>query len=354
MKQPFVRFGGMLLLATALAACSGMSQAVPTGPAQSPAQSSSKTQAVRPMVLNVDKSDRMIAATYVAGQPHIMPVRFKNPYAKVHAHSAVGYPLDMTCQTKKCPVMPSSTAYNVYVTPDGKTCATESCWGDPEEFLQALTGSPLAGVAQQYTGGDANAYTYGGSVAVKYKLAYSNTFYNNDLFTILVAAVKHFKAVGLTSQYHLFLPPGIDTCFDQYGICYSPDNLNSFYFCAYHSAVYAGKDSAGHPIYITYSVEPYQNAKVKINGKKYYACQDQVEPTGVNRLNSGTASTLSHESFEAWSDPLPNTGWFNSSYGMEIGDVCAYSFMANESMGGKSWYVQQEYSNTYHGCADTP
>jgi hypothetical protein len=93
---------------------------------------------------------------------------------------------------------------------------------------------------------------------------------------------------------------------------------------------------------------------VKINGKLYYGCQDQVEPPGTNRLQSGTASTLSHESFESWSDPLPNTGWFNSLYGEEIGDVCAYAFMANESMGGGNWYVQQEYSNTYHGCADTP
>jgi len=94
---------------------------------------------------------------------------------------------------------------------------------------------------------------------------------------------------------------------------------------------------------------------VKINGHKYYACQNTTGvPAGVNRLKSGTASTLSHESFEAWSDPLPNTGWFNSSYGEEIGDVCAYSFMANENLNGKTWYIQQEYSNTYHGCADTP
>lgn len=354
MKLLFARFGGTLLLATALAACSGTGQAIPTGPAQSPAQPSVALRASHPEVLRVDKSDRAIAGTYRAGQPHIAPVRFKNPFAKVHPH-AVGYPLDMTCQTKSCPVMPASTAYNIYVTPDGKTCATESCWGNPEEFLKALTGSQLAGVAQQYTGGDATKYTYGGSVAVQYHLAYSNTFYDNDLFTVLVAAVKHFKAVGLTSQYHIFLPPGTDTCFDQSAICYSPDNLSSFDFCAYHSAAYGGKDSAGHPIWIVFSVEPYQNAKVTVNGQKVYACQNTVGvPPGVNRLNSGTASTLSHESFEAWSDPIPNTGWFNAAYGEEIGDVCAYSFMTNEDLAGHHWYVQQEYSNTYHGCADTP
>jgi hypothetical protein len=348
MKQQFVRFGGVLFLAAALSACSGISQAVPTAPSQ-PSQSAARPQAMHGGVLTVTDLDRALARTFVGGQPHIMGTRLHNRFAHLRTHSAVGYPLDMTCQTKSCPVMSSSTAYNVYVTPDGKTCATEKCWGDPEEFLKALTGSPLAGVAQQYTNGAATAYTFGGSVAVKYHLAYSNTFYNNDLFTILAAAYKHFKATGLNAQYHIFLPPGIDTCFDQYGICYSPDNLNSFAFCAYHSAVQAAKG-----VYIVYSVEPYQNATVNVGGKKLYACQDQIEPKGVNRLQSGTASTLSHESFEAWSDPLPNTGWFNASYGEEIGDVCAYAFNANETMGGNSWYVQQEYSNTYHGCADTP
>ena len=350
MKQPFVRFGGALLLATALAACSGMSQTVPTGPVQSqPSQPAVQSQVMHGNVISVTDADRAMARSFVARAPHITPTRFKNPFAKLHSHAAVGYPLDMTCQTKKCPVMNASTAYNIYVTPDGKTCATEKCWGNPEEFLKALTGSPLAGVAQQYTGGDATKYTFGGSVAVQYHLAYSNTFYDNDLFTILAAAYKHFKATGLNAQYHIFLPPGIDTCFDQTGICYSPDNLSSFAFCAYHNAVLAGPGT-----FLVYSVEPYQNAKVKIGKQKFFACQNSTVPPGTNRLNSGTASTLSHESFEAWSDPLPNTGWFNSTYNMEIGDVCAYQFMATESMGGSSWYVQQEYSNSAHGCADTP
>jgi len=350
MKQPFVRFGGVLLLATGLAACSGTSQTIPAGSALAPAQSSVRPQTLRPQVLSVTAADRATARTWrVAAAPHITGTAFHNKFAHLRAHAPVGYPLDMTCQTKKCPVMSSSTAYNVYVTPDGKKCATEKCWGNPEEFLKALSGSTLAGVAQQYTKGAASAYTYGGSVAVKYSLAYTNTFYNNDLFTILVAAVKHFKATGLNAEYHLFLPPGIDTCFDQYGECYSPDNLNSFYFCAYHTAVLAGKGT-----FIVYSVEPYQNATVTYGGQKLYGCQDQVVPPGTNRLQSGTASTLSHESFEAWSDPLPNTGWFNAPYGVEIGDICAYAYMATEKMGGHSWYVQQEYSNTYHGCADTP
>lgn len=346
MKQRLVRFGGAILLATAVVACSGTNNTIPI--ASSPSSPQIKLPAAGPMVhgiLQITAADRAMARSFVAGTPHITLPSFKHQAAPA---AKVGYPLDMTCQTKQCPVMPSSTAYNVYVTPDGKTCKNEKCWGDPEEFLKALKGSPLAGVAQQYTGGGPTAYTYGGHVTVKYGLAYTNTFYNNDLFTILAAAAKHFQKVGLTYQYHIFLPPGIDTCFDQYAECYSPDNLNAFAFCAYHTAVLFN----GQPI--VYSIEPWQNAQVTIGGKKFYGCQDQKVPAGTNRLNSGTASTLSHESFEAWSDPLPNSGYFNASYGEEIGDVCAYQFMTKFAAGGGSWFVQQEYSNSAHGCADTP
>jgi hypothetical protein len=345
MKQRLVRFGGAILLATAMAACSG-TNSIPL--ASSPSSPQMKLPPAGPMVhgiVEVTAADREMARHFVPGQPHITLPAFKHQAASA---GKVGYPLDMTCQTSQCPVMTSSTAFNIYVTPDGKTCKNEKCWGDPEEFLKALTGSPLAGVAQQYTGGAATAYKYGGHLTVKLGLAYSNTFYNEQLFTVLAAAAKHFQKIGLNYQYHLFLPPGTDTCFDQYGICYSPDNLTAFAFCAYHSAVLFN----GQPI--VYSVEPWQNAQVTIGGKKFYACQNTKVPPGTNRLNSSTASTLSHESFEAWSDPLPNSGWFNAPYGEEIGDVCAYRFMTKFAAGGGSWLVQQEYSNSAHGCADTP
>ncbi|MBV8333082.1 MAG: hypothetical protein JO192_10130 [Candidatus Eremiobacteraeota bacterium] len=349
MKQPLVRFGGAILLATAIAACSG-TNAVPVANGTDAApqvQQFLRAPATKAVagVLEITQADREMARSFVPGRPHIMVPTFTH-HAK--PASAVGYPLDMTCQTPQCPVMNASVAYNVYVTPDGKTCKDEKCWGDPEEFLKAISGSPLVGLVQQYTKGAPTAYTYGSSIAVKYKLAYTNTFYNNDLWTILSAAAHHFKAVGTNAEYHIFLPPGVDTCFDQTSECYSPDNLTSFAFCAYHTAVLFGKTP------IVYSVEPWQDVQVTVSGKKVYGCQDAKVPPGTNRLNSGTASTLLHESMESWSDPLPNTGWFNSIYGEEIGDTCAYLFMTKEVVGGGSWFVQQIWSNTYHGCADTP
>jgi hypothetical protein len=349
MKHRFVRFGGLSILAFALAACSGGSQGV-TPDAVSMSQDSIAAPAADHMQageLAVSPSAVDMARHFrPMGKPHVTYTRLKNPFKNLskrgHA-SPVGYPLDMTLGSG--PVVTSIAAYNVYVNCPAKN---ESCWGHPEEFLKGLAGSPLSNLVTQYTGGAGSAYTYGGSVAVKYtgvNSSFSNTYYNNDLFAILATAAKHFQKIGLTAEYHIFLPQGIDTCFDQPAQCYSPDNLSSFAFCAYHSAV----SFNGTPV--LYSVEPYQDAKIDFSGQSVYACQNSTVPKGTNRLDSGTASTLSHESFETWSDPIPNSGWFNANYGAEIGDICAYQFMDEFKLGGKTYYLQQEYSNTYHGCA---
>jgi len=348
MKQLILRCGGVILFATAVVACSGVNQTVtPSAGLTSPQQQMAidATSGSHPTVLQITAKDRAMARSLKQiGRPHITYTRMHNKAAGIRPDS--GYPLDMSCQTRKCPVMNASTAYDIFVTPDGKKCATEKCWGNPNDFLKALTGSPLVGLVQQYTKGAPTGYKFGGSTAVQYHLAYTNTFYFNDLLTILSAAAHHFKAVGLNVEYHLFLPPGIDTCFDQTNICYSPDNLSSFFFCAYHTAVLS---SAGP---IVFSVEPWQAATVDIGGQKFYACTIPVK--GFNILNSATASTLSHESFESWSDPLPNTGWFNTQYGQEIGDVCAYHFEDVFASKGKQWFIQDEYSNSFHGCDNKP
>ncbi len=61
---------------------------------------------------------------------------------------------------------------------------------------------------------------------------------------------------GYDKIFHLFLPPGQQTCFDapNGNQCYSPSNPSTFVFCAYHSATTF--IDIGHVIY---SIEPYQN-----------------------------------------------------------------------------------------------
>jgi hypothetical protein len=360
MKQLVARFGGATFLAAALAACSGGQSVTPPtniqpgGPAVPAYARPQSIHVARPQVLRITAADRALAATMTFKAPHFYYPKFRNPYARLAPH-AVGYPLDLACNplgyAKQCTVMTSSTAYDIYVSLDGKTCMNESCWGTPEEFLKGLTGSSFLGLLQQYTGGSSSAYGFAGSMAVPYTTLkysqYAPTFYANDLGTILAAAVGKIGKFGLNAEYHIFLPPGTDTCFDQSATCYSPDHLSAFAFCAYHTAAYVPSLKN----YIIFSVEPWQDVRVKVNGKKVFACQDQTVPPGTNRLTSGTASTLSHESFESWTDPIPGAGWINTwSGGMEIGDICAYQFMFTGSFGGSSYFLQQEYDNSSHGC----
>ena len=356
MKQLLARFGVVAITSAILGACSGLSQNVTPSTGSSlggqPVTQSIALGRNDPGVVEIDANARAIANSFVrAGTPHFLRPSFGNPLRSAAMHSAatpVSYPLDMSCQTRTCQTMPGSTAYDIYVTLDGHTCATESCWGKPEEFLKSLTGSPLAGVITQYTKNSAAKYKFGGSMAVKYALKYSNTFYTNDLFTILGAAVSKLAKHGFSYQYHLFLPPGIDTCTDRSDQCYSPDNPLSMTFCAYHTTVIYNN------VPIVYSVEPYQNAIMNIGGQIVYPCQPQTVPKGTNRLYSGTASTLLRESMGSWSDPEVKSAWYNSSYQMEIGDVCNNQYLTTVKLGNIPYYVDEIYSNHYHGCASGP
>ena len=78
-------------------------------------------------------------------------------------------------------------------------------------------------------------------------------------------------------------------------------------------------------------------------------------------LADSTDNVLSHETFEAITDPLPGLGFFNLTgtilTGQEIGDECALFNLTNSPgnyspptflINGKKYAVQLEYSNTYH------
>jgi hypothetical protein len=163
-----------------------------------------------------------------------------------------------------------------------------------------------------------------------------------------VHAVAKVTGTGYGHIYHIFLPKGVDTCFDLSNVCYSPDNPSSFFFCAYHGSVTFS--DIGH---VVYTVEPFQN----VGG-----CRVST-PAPNGQLADSTNSVLSHELFEAITDPDLNA-WFNQTSldlaGFEIGDECQPlsnstgaldpTFLIN----GKKYEVQTEYSNHYHACAVVP
>jgi hypothetical protein len=348
------RCGGALIAVAALAACSGNQAVTPMTTAFSPQARPIADAGHQPQVISVTGDNLALARTFRFGTPRIMYPIFKNPFAKAARSRTPGYPMDMSCplpipgyMSGKCTTMPSATAYNVYVSPNGKQCATESCWGQPEEFLKSITGTKFVGLITQYTGGKPAEYKYGASVAVKYPLNYSKVMYGNDIGNILAAAIGHFGKAGLTSEYHIFLPPGYDTCFDETNQCYSPNHPSTFDFCAYHTFVYV----PGLETYVVFSIEPWAGAKVRIGGKNVSPCGD-ISPAATQSTRNFQAAVLAHESFESWSDPIqtPAASGNLNYYGMEIGDVCAYRYFTNVGSGSNAFNVQTMYSNAAHAC----
>src|SRR5207302_4790229 len=122
-------------------------------------------------------------------------------------------------------------------------------------FLRNLNASSLIHVTDQYVGTTASyRYPVGGSVSINQPLQ-TNVLGQNDILSIVhAAAVKLSVQSGYSNIVHVFLPRGIDTCFDLTSICYSPDNPSSFFFCAYHGAVVF--IDIGH---ILLFVEPFQD-----------------------------------------------------------------------------------------------
>jgi hypothetical protein len=257
---------------------------------------------------------------------------------------------------------PNVAPANTYYTEDlhnfgGHTLATvahhavylngaATVWGTPTGFLTDLNSSTLIHVTDQYVGSTANGrYPLSTTVNVT-ATYYTNTLSQNDILAVVHSAAKAVTGgTGYGHIYHIFLPQGMDTCFDQSNSCYSPDNSSAFVFCAYHSSVTF--TDIGH---VLYSVEPFQNVS---------GCSSPASAgtTGATALQNSTDSTLSHEIIEAITDPDPSSGWVvaNPSFlsGNEIGDLCEFGKFTH-TIGSKVYTTQLMYSNHYHACVDGP
>ena len=231
--------------------------------------------------------------------------------------------------------------------------APPSHWGDVPGFLTDLGKSEFIHLLDQYVGSTANnRYTLGTQLLVpNYPIPANHTLLVPDILA-LVHAGGAIKGNGLGHLYHVFLPKGVDMCLSPTE-CYSPDKPATFVFCGFHGAV-TFSDKVGHVIF---SVEPYQD----VNG-----CS--VPPTGTanSQLIDSTDTVLSHEVFEALSDPDLNAWWvqsFTFAFGNEIGDLCTrarqiganfYWNYGNVQLNDHKYTIQPEYSNTFHGCAYGP
>jgi hypothetical protein len=242
----------------------------------------------------------------------------------------------------------------IYMNPNG-TCTIAGCWGNPEGFLSDLGKSDFIHVVDQYTGTTAdNRYTVSSThVMINYK-PNAMPFTDADMRAVVHAvALALGTPDGYSNEFHVFLPPGQDECFNLgFKVCYSPDDLRTFFFCAYHGhATFA--DSVGH---VLYSVEPFQDS---------FGCSSRPgTPNG--QLADSTNNVLSHEVFETITDPDGNAYWNsldNGIFGEEIGDECSFLLFTQSGvffdpsdvmLNGKSYVAQPEYNNGQHACTTSP
>ena len=262
------------------------------------------------------------------------------------------YPGDLSYQGGQTVVFAHS--HDIYV--NGNPAST---WGSPSPayFLNDLASSPFIHITDDYVGSFNNLrYTVGDGSLLK-ATGFGHVLYDSDIQYFADYIAKYLGESGYNNIYHFFLPPGQDECFGtRPGIigsgtsaappagfeCYSPDYLDNFYFCAYHSSATFG-GGVGH---VLYTVEPYQNT--------LYCQVAQPSPNGV--VVDSTASVLSHETFETITDPDGYSWWNTNSltlFGSEIGDECQNTTFSYGSVfiSSKNYEVQPEYSNLQHGCA---
>jgi hypothetical protein len=245
------------------------------------------------------------------------------------------------------PVMQSAVQHDIYLFPRNGACpSVAACWGDPEQFLEDLGRSEFIHVTDQYVGTTANGrYTVGVSGHVRYTIP-AKPLVDTDIQAIVHnMVVKDHGLNGYGHEYHVFLPPGQDECFDTtFTVCAS--NV----FCAYHSSVTFS--DVGHVIY---SVEPYTNVP---------GCT-ALQPDGTTPSTQN--SILSHEMVESITDPDGDAWWNRSGdldlFGFEIGDECQWVFFTPTAAGflldgvylnGRLYFLQSEYNNHANGCTDGP
>jgi hypothetical protein len=267
------------------------------------------------------------------------------------------YPDDLVQNAPAGPVITDAQVHNVFVNCD------VNCFARPGVFLRLLFASDFIHVLDQYTGTtQAARYSVGAAAFPQYNIQSSYLDDATDIASIVYAAATTL-GTGYNHIYNVFIPQGIDVCIStSTGLqCFSPNTPANWTFCAYHS--YVDFPDIGH---VLYTVIPYPDQALNSGGLPMYVCDvGQTDPTSDTTptpngvLVDSIASFLDHELSEVITDPDLNAYQVQNSladYLSEIGDVCVNpAFLYTPfAVSGSLYYIQPEYSNTYHACATVP
>ncbi|HEX4598465.1 MAG TPA: hypothetical protein VH278_11800 [Burkholderiaceae bacterium] len=284
--------------------------------------------------------------------------------ASVPAFTGPGfYPDDLVQSSPPGPVITTARIFNVFINCTGACFATPWRANPPGVFLTNFLGSNFIHLLDQYTGStQSGRYIFAGAIPTQYRIQSAQLNDASDISTIVhAAAASH--GTGYNNIYNVFIPKGIDVCVSTTAgsQCFSPNNPANWFFCAYHS--YVDFPDIGH---VLYTVIPYPDQALVSNGIPYYVCDvgqtnpnADTTPTPNGVLADSVASFLDHELSETITDPDINaylTQNSLASYLSEIGDVCVNPFFLYTpfTVSGTLYYIQPEYSNTYHACASVP
>ena len=283
------------------------------------------------------------------------------------------------------PVMPSNTNYTIYWRPAGATAFDPGYIdGINRYFTDLAHDSTLpqtsGGAGRQNVDSVATQYSDGSGNLVNYDSHFGDGTHSSIIDThayptngcsaaptcltdsqiqaeISRVVAENNLPRGLSHEYFLITPAGVESCFDGGGPCSA--GSNNPYYCAYHGNV--GTDNP-----IIYSVDPY------VTYPTVSGCNtiDTAHPSG-NFPNGQTfdgllEGGLSHEHNESITDPIPNSAWTDMNPGFtggENGDKCGGDFGApighatngadfNQLINGDTYFYQTEWSNIGFACLE--
>ena len=335
-------------------------------------------------VFGIVRTEPLAAAQPVKRHPHVLN---KSNTSGAETCSAS---LDNVANTGNGPVMTSLTAYLIFWLPTGTHFSNGtnpgSDGGDATyenlimNYFEDVGNSPLYDILGQYAGSNgapSNTVTLGGFVVdtTPYpagKGSIANPLLDADLQAEIhkVITAKSW-GVGLSNMYFVFTGSGIQSCFNSRtndctfvsGLCCSQDatscdestTCTNNFQCASHACRITGY--CAYHSYFTLSGQPVIYANMpdafSLNCGFFNITGDPSADIEIN--------VLSHEHFEAVSDPLLDA-WRDSN-GCEIGDKCQSRFCLPSSpvqsdfnspdifLNQHPYRVQREWSNAAGGCA---
>jgi hypothetical protein len=252
-----------------------------------------------------------LPAVAAANDPHAGGLRFKGA---PHAGGNAGNLIDHGGQ-----VIANSRSYAIFWGPSTAWSSDVQSPSGLAALFGGFNGSNYLQIAAQYMRGAAIGSTYGGSTPDP------------------TAPPSRVSPSTLGAEVQKLYGTNLDTS----GIyfVYTSNFPRGGSFCAWHSYATVG----GKRIAVAYM--PNTAGLAGCDPSNLYGV------SGSEQLRS-LANVTAHEFMEAVTDPFPASAsyaWIDQS-GSEIGDKCAWQFGGPVSIGGQSWQLQDEWSNSAGGC----